>query len=270
MATTRSIICISHTPIKRLESEFDLFLVNSTTSPKEVRKKSCLFTNIHDLTRLYKYLKKPPVLAESSYVHEMISLNHFTYYADFKIDPNGIITFLKLKKDKVNSLLQCKWRSTGLIVLDGENVFQYGKHKYSEFAREFNLFLTTLPSFIRVATIVAFVTAIRHRNWEVFNRFLEKNRLVTNLNIKSFNILRDRLNILQPYIEALLFPQVASEDTVKESLTGEKSRRIYRSLHRVAFYLSKYEKMNLEDFLDDEENVNLVKKVLNKGGLNND
>ena len=154
--------------------------------------------------------------------------------------------------------------------MDRENVFQYGKHRYSEFAREFNLFLITLPSFIRVATIVAFVTAIRHRNWEVFNRFLEKNRLVTNLNIKSFNTLRDRLNILQPYIEALLFPQVSSEDTEKESLTGEKSRRIYRSLHRVAFYLSKYEKMNLEDFLDDEENVNLVKKVLNKGDLTND
>ena len=252
-ANSNILAVLNHSPseVKSVLTEkgIKLRIVPSSTRliPEDDTKHIYGFTSSDALALNLKRLRTTPILWETASVVHHISLNHPLAYLDAKRHPDGLIMFTALNTETLFEYLSKPFKFKYTFVLEKSQPVQYGNN--SPLSLALNAFLATLPSFTVEPTLTALATALRF-DYNIFNTYLPSNRLVTSQNKAIFSKLDALISQLQPTITAL---------RKKDKTFLNKLKNADRAnAQRLRFLLTYYGKRSLQDYLDEEENVNSV------------
>lgn len=193
-------------------------------------------------------LKRPPILWESAAVVRHVMLNQPVSLLDGEIMTNGLIFFKDFNRKLLFKLSQRKFLCKSKIKFEKASPKQYGNG--SRLSILFNNFLSTLPDYIHEATIIAFVSAAEDSDYAVMDRFVDRERLITNENKKQYVEFVDYLTSIREYLKG-----IGSKDRKRSTDKGIKE-----SVKRVQFLVKYYSsgKHRMKSYKDIEGGVNIT------------
>lgn len=206
------------------------------------------FNSFDIMSNFLPILKRPPVLWESSCTIRNIELNQKLIFLDAKMFSSGLIMFKELDANSLIKAANLEFRFNNTIIFEKSTTKHFGNG--SRLSILLNTFLSTIPGYVHEPTLISFITSLESNDYKSFDSYIKSNRLLTNENKKVFTEFSVYLKEIEPEIKYTI-------KNDKVNLRKIKDKSVKDSLSRIRFLLKYFGTKNINNFLDDEDNVNL-------------
>lgn len=262
-----SIICIAnHQPkeIKEFLTDIPLTFYKPKKKPKIYKNKHLVFNDIKLLGKAYRsgLITRTPILCTFPSALESLSVFANVLYADVEMQRNGYFTFKFLDKSEICGYLSHEWtlspEKSPLLVISCGKSFCFGKK--SEFAVTLGRLLVQLPSLVHMPLAISLFSSVQDK-FIPFSKMLHINRIVNRDNKPFFVELNSILLNMWKGLQILYFTSGKKKKALMEEYVKETDKEIIKNLKHFHFFKKHLASHNIYDYLDDEDNINVVHLV---------
>lgn len=211
------------------------------------------FYNFYDLLKVKT--KKVPFFFNLVSAFDHIKINYRIYPYDYREMSNGLVFFKEPNSEELQDVLSKKYsrKKAKEVLFRPAKVASY---EGSELARLWNNFILTLPAKVAEAFMVCFLQSVRNNDKDGYGQFIMDNRLIGTGNSSAFNELHTLIQTLWPALRSAIKKTEKAQEKLKKFKKNHPD--LEDSISRFLFWNKSYKGKDLSDYLDEENNVNVV------------
>ncbi len=205
---TSCVLISLYTPFYKIKKEiinkYNLIIIENILDKKQDGNTVLMFNDLNVFLGSLINITKPPILKLSIEDIKKLNFSFEVKFIDFNLMSDGLIKIIDLKVNTLNKMLDKDFKPfynpkvCNNKIVDNESI-----------SSVFDDFIDTLPAYMKEPMLISIVTSIEDNNYDVLDKFISSNRLLTNINkskyVKIAKFLTDNKNLIEfPYIRFLI------------------------------------------------------------------